>query len=525
MKLSVLGCSPSPCESLGSSTNDHDSNVIDTDTNKRILLSSNENCVDNQHHLENNNKYSLNNNHCDTTVTVSDMDIEDEEKERNEKNIKDYLQTFERRSSDSKFMIKDKPNIVEKINLADEIQKLSERLLMLSKMNVEIGGGQTESIPQPNIVTLSPALPNIDLQQPKTNGFSLDLEKSYSTVNDDTADANIDELAERPGLPPNRPDRVLSPITECFNRSISLTPSSSCSLTNGISVINNNSSNTENNNNNHINNNLDNNDSSSVSNESLCSSDRSTVNILDSISKSKSSLKLETPDQLEEQKLSDFSTESKHIRVKPIPNTTNTTRTSFENRILDEHHHLLNHDSFAEDRRAFIQTSRRNSFFAQTINGMNSLNGLSSSTSSTSSSSQLFKSTMSPSLANSTTTSRRTKFRISEQSRDVPMSFQRHHRRGFILENSSATETKDCLLQLLEKYHDNNMRSIRRSSINSGNGMTSLGRHQSLSVDWGLSDSLESRSMNSINAFFHRHSQHGNAVKQIQAQIEARNLH
>lgn len=112
-------------------------------------------------------------------------------------------------------------------------------------------------------------------------------------------------------------------------------------------------------------------------------------------------------------------------------------------------------------------------------------------------------------------TTKRTKFRITQMSRDVPMYSPNTHQTVF-LDEESVNTTKDCLLQLLEKYNqtDNN-----RSYTSLG----MMGRHQSISDGFGISDNLEYRSMNSLNYFFQRHANAGTTVKSIQAQIESKN--
>lgn len=110
---------------------------------------------------------------------------------------------------------------------------------------------------------------------------------------------------------------------------------------------------------------------------------------------------------------------------------------------------------------------------------------------------------------------RRTKFRLTELSRDVPVGSPNTHQNIFMEEAANAT--KDCLLHLLERYSDREETAT-----------ISKGRHQSISVDWGMgiSDNMEHRSMNSINAFFHRNSSNvGSSVKKLQSQIEAKNKH
>lgn len=107
-----------------------------------------------------------------------------------------------------------------------------------------------------------------------------------------------------------------------------------------------------------------------------------------------------------------------------------------------------------------------------------------------------------------TASSRRAKFRINQMSRDVPIGLPNTHQAVNLEE---AANTKDCLLHLLEKYNETKTRNP-------------MGRHQSISVDWNVSDNLEYRSMSSINAFFQRHNNTGENVRQLQAQLEAKTL-
>lgn len=107
-------------------------------------------------------------------------------------------------------------------------------------------------------------------------------------------------------------------------------------------------------------------------------------------------------------------------------------------------------------------------------------------------------------------TNKRTKFRISQLSRDVPIGSPYTHQTVFLEE--AVNTTKDCLLHLLEKYNESDNRTA----------YSNHGRHQSIAVGYGLSDNLEYRSMNSLNHFFQRHASAGNTVKQIQARIESK---
>lgn len=108
-------------------------------------------------------------------------------------------------------------------------------------------------------------------------------------------------------------------------------------------------------------------------------------------------------------------------------------------------------------------------------------------------------------------TSRRTKFRVTQLSRDVPVGSPDSHQTIFLEE--AANNTKDCLLHLLEKYNGDAARSS-----------AGIRRHQSISVGSGISDNLEYHSMNSINAFFKRNAfqQSGSNVRKIQTRLESK---
>lgn len=105
-------------------------------------------------------------------------------------------------------------------------------------------------------------------------------------------------------------------------------------------------------------------------------------------------------------------------------------------------------------------------------------------------------------------TSNRTKYRVNKMSRDVPIGSPDSHQEVYL--KNAAKTTKDCLLHLLEKYNGRTSRNL-----------SNIGRHQSISVGFGISDNLEYRSMNSLNAFFQRHVHGGSNVKEIQARIQS----
>lgn len=107
-------------------------------------------------------------------------------------------------------------------------------------------------------------------------------------------------------------------------------------------------------------------------------------------------------------------------------------------------------------------------------------------------------------------TNRRTKYRVTQLSRDVPIGSPDSHQTIFLEE--AANTTKDCLLQLLDKYNGKEMR------------ICNIRRHQSIAVGNGMTDNLEYHSMNSINTFFKRNvfQQNGNTVRTIKARIESK---
>lgn len=147
---------------------------------------------------------------------------------------------------------------------------------------------------------------------------------------------------------------------------------------------------------------------------------------------------------------------------------------------------------------------------------------------------------------------RRTKFRVSQMSRDVPIGSPETHRTVFLEE--AVTNTKDCLLQLLDKYNGGRGSADRSDAPMNGSERIAYmadgppepssgldrrsafgrqrGRHQSLSFGAGCgsgssgagitADSVEQRSMNSLNFFFQRHAVAGSQVRQMQAQLESR---
>lgn len=130
---------------------------------------------------------------------------------------------------------------------------------------------------------------------------------------------------------------------------------------------------------------------------------------------------------------------------------------------------------------------------------------------------------------------RRTKFRVSQSSRDVPIGSPDTHRPIFLDEACyGANGTTDSLLQLLDKYNGNHGNDIDSDARHSTFAVRERRqRNQSLSFgDAGCAttntttttaDSVdEQRSMNSLNFFFQRHAVAGSQVRQMQAQLESK---
>lgn len=141
----------------------------------------------------------------------------------------------------------------------------------------------------------------------------------------------------------------------------------------------------------------------------------------------------------------------------------------------------------------------------------------------------------------------RTKFRVSQLSRDVPLGRPDTHRTIFLEE--SAIDTKDCLIQLLDKYSGGRTAAEAMATSSFGAGgverRTAFGRNRSRlqshsfggggggSFDTAGGDSeynestssgsnAEQRSLNSLNFFFQQHAVAGNTVRQMQAQLESK---
>lgn len=333
--------------------------------------------------------------------------------------FKEYLQSFERRNSDSSCVL-NRSSSCEKINLAAEIKKLSERLMMLSSINSDLNNYNEKvemslaQIPSTNVTAVGQPE-----NKPKESEKSAPIKKADKPKIDSGVKTAMKKLkngnvsSNSLESPKETSGSVVKKST--FNRSSSVITNSTFK-------------------------------SSSTANEDGALSER--LKLLD-----------ETP------KLS-----KKLLKTESIENRTNTLKT------------------------AMITTSTTTTVKSSggCGGGVGTVGG-----------------------APWPITTKRTKFRVTQMSRDVPMNSPNTHQTVFLEE--AVTTTKDCLLHLLEKYNDTESRAHT--------SLGTMGRHQSISEGYGISDNLEYRSMNSLNFFFQRHANSGKQVKQIQAQIESKNGH
>ncbi|GAB0086178.1 death-associated protein kinase related [Sergentomyia squamirostris] len=381
--LSSRGCSPSPCGSVSS-----DQDNVDIEEELKELDSQSP----------------------EKLINDEESNWSESPKPTN-KMFREYLQCFERRNSDSNFVLKHS-NSMEKINLADEIKKLSERLLMLSAIptdkpeekndkNQELKPDKPEIREKPKVIPKSSLVNGGTVQdvrpEPKKKGKSA--EKRPDIPDKQTKTNLVDTFKRSISQAHNEKNEIMSKTSQ-FTRSRSIV---------GNSLIN------------------------SIT-ESLSRHTKTTVSIT------------------KEQKINGFTERlSKTIEETPEVNTITTEKT--------------------------VQKSN-------------------------------------PIGVPWSVGNKRTKFRMTQFSRDVPVGSPHQHQPIYIEE--AANTTKDCLLHLLEKY--SGVSECRTPS------MSTLGRHQSFSCAWGVEEDLEKRSMNSINTFFQRHASHvgRSSVKQIQENIEGK---
>ncbi|KAH8405458.1 hypothetical protein KR215_000200 [Drosophila sulfurigaster] len=318
-----------------------------------------------------------------------------------QRSMKSYLHTFDRRNSDTTYLL-GRRSSGERVNLADEIRKLSDHLLMLAEINTKLGDNNST--------------------EPKAT-------ESSSTVNSVSQEGN-----------------KWTSTTRTNSTSSRATPR-------GV-----------------------------LNSASSSSSSQSQTHSKDGQKQKISSLSVRLQQSIEETpKLSNGNSEQRwsqnSLRSKSAVSTMSTSNVKSSNST-----HVQTTVS---------SSSKISSSSSSTINNINNTSANSSSNH----------------LLSESASSRRAKFRINQMSRDVPIGLPDTHQTVNLEE--AANTTKDCLLHLLEKYNETKIRNP-------------VGRHQSISVDWHVSDNLEYRSMSSINAFFQRHSNTsgGQNVKHIQAQLE-----
>lgn len=131
--------------------------------------------------------------------------------------LKEYLQSFERRNSDS-ICVLNRSSSCEKINLADEIKKLSERLMMLSSINTELNDKLSttveEVIPQTKVKpTIAEPLRQTVKKPTKTK--LVDIEPQEPII----ASTFKPDIKEKPDFLKNRTEMQLN---DHFNKSYSI---------------------------------------------------------------------------------------------------------------------------------------------------------------------------------------------------------------------------------------------------------------------------------------------------------------
>lgn len=389
--FSSRGCSPSPCESLSSNT-ELFKNGISSATD--LLDTEVDTEVDRNTSNKQQSPKEIFNRPSSSTPT-------------NRQN-KEYLQSFDRRHSDSNYVVSSNSRSnLEKIDLAEEIKKLSERLMMLSSINDEL------------------------LEYNKRVN---DNQKSKASIKSSTKDASSTETKK---------NIKNIKISETFSKSMTESSSVSIKKSTKEKVLTH--------------------SKSLFSNGSTESSESKSV-------------------------VSDLTQRLKSLDETP----------SLFKKVVNARSNISANEKIAK-----ISSSTIGERFQYTTSNQ--------SASSSSSTSPFTGDGYAGCSAPWPITNRRTKFRVNQLSRDVPVGSPNSHQTIFLEE--AANTTKDCLLHLLEKYNGKEPRSG-----------SSIRRHQSISVGYGITDNIEYNSMNSINAFFKRNAfQHkGTTVKKIQARIESK---
>lgn len=362
--FSSRGCSPSPCESLSSNTELFE-NGISPESEVAPEL---------EYNFDSDNDIKPQKERFERPNSSASVD-------RNSRSKQEYLQSFDRRHSDSNYVINHTSGL-EKLNLAEEIKKLSDRLLMLSSIHDE----------------LKELNKRIDEKKPKASSET----------------------------------KVQTKRSEIMKN---------------------------------------------IKNASSFSSSTKTEKITTQLIHSKSLL-------------TDDEAGSSRITTKSVVNDL-TQRLKSLDEMPTMFKKVLN-----------VRCEKSSEIISTTLG--NRLASTSNSSSESTSPCNTFGSVPWP------ITNRRTKFRVTQLSRDVPIGSPDSHQTIFLEE--AANTTKDCLLQLLDKYNGKETRTCN------------IRRHQSIAVGHGITDNLENHSMNSINAFFKRNvfQQNGTIVRKIKARIESK---
>ncbi|XP_068147197.1 uncharacterized protein sqa [Drosophila tropicalis] len=417
-------CLPSPCESIATLTDDEkgddeeDELRLPEDVETRSADNDSPNSVSTPINVSREKLFPIVGSSGSATPTPQHLFNENfdefsgsETTAQQQRSMKSYLHTFDRRNSDTTYLL-GRRSSGERVNLADEIKKLSDHLLMLAEINTKLGDANNNK--------------NSSVAEATTKGTETGARAEAGSSN-------------------TRSTEISKDGNKWTSKSSSSTSSSRFTPRGG--VIN----------------------SSSSSSQSQTHYDNGAGK------KKTSSISMRLQQSIEE-----------------TPKLSNGNDSSITSSWTSK---------------SQVQTQRSiSSVSTMSTSNIRSSSSKVTSSNSNSNSQQQQHQVSSTSMAESAS-SRRAKFRINQMSRDVPIGLPDTHQTVNLEE--AANTTKDCLLHLLEKYNETRIRNP-------------VGRHQSISVDWHVSDNLEYRSMSSINAFFqrHNHSGGGQNVKHIQAQLE-----
>ncbi|KAH8375357.1 hypothetical protein KR200_011236, partial [Drosophila serrata] len=439
-------CSPSPCESIATLTDDELAEDADLPEEDELRSADNESphSVSTPINESREKLFPMVATSNPATPTPQHLFNENfdefsgsQSTAQQQRSMKSYLHTFDRRNSDTTYLL-GRRSSGERVNLADEIRKLSDHLLMLAEINTKLGdsNNNNKSSEATPAAPATPATPSAPAPTPAPSG------SSSSKTSEISKDGNRWTSKSTTSSSWNRPTSTGGLLKQA---------------------------------------------SSSTQSQSSYDDGQGKTKI--------SSLSVRLQQSIEETpKLSNgtSSTSTKsQLQSQRSKTSSVQTMTSSNARSITSQH-----------------VQRTSTTSTKVISSSSSSTSTSNSTTSSqqmsSASNQISSSSSNQALSESAS-SRRAKFRINQMSRDVPVGLPDTHQTVNLEE--AANTTKDCLLHLLEKYNETRIRNP-------------VGRHQSISVDWHVSDNLEYRSMSSINAFFQRHNHNGQNVRHIQAQLE-----